>query len=73
LGNSAGSPRSAALSDPVTLRGNYWGRTSDDSHGFRPFNPEDPDYGDSLRADILDSHAFGEPVAARHHLPATCQ
>jgi hypothetical protein len=24
-------------------------------------------------ADILDSHAFGEPVAGRHHLPATCQ
>jgi hypothetical protein len=61
------------LSDPGTLRGNYWGRTCDDGNGFRPFNPEDPDYGDSLRADILDRHAYGEPVAGRHHLPATCQ
>jgi hypothetical protein len=61
------------LSDPETLRGNYWGRTCDDSNGFRPYNPEDPNYGDSLRTDILDSHAFGEPVAGRHHLPATCQ
>jgi hypothetical protein len=44
----------------TNCRGNYWGRTCDDSGGFREFGEPNPDSPSSL---VVDSHPYGVPVA----------
>lgn len=55
-------------------RGNYWGRSCDDSLGFREFAPADPTSGDSPRPYIIDSYPYGVPVAMTpdEALPSPC-
>jgi hypothetical protein len=56
-------------------RGNYWGRSCDDSDGFRDFDePDAQGRADSPSLLVTDSHPYGQPVAGLSdaELPATC-
>jgi len=54
--------------------GNYWGRSCDDSDGFRDVDEAGEDgRTDSPLALITDSHPFGVPVASLSTTPATCK
>lgn len=53
-------------------QGNYWGRTCDDSEGFREPGDPNPDSPNTL---VVDSHPYGASVAgtSAENLPQTCK